>query len=54
MKPTTREWVRKAENDFKVGVLANLCGYRNTNSFCVAFKQAVGMSPKQFREIVVH
>jgi LacI family transcriptional regulator len=43
-----------AENDFKVGVLANLCGYRNTNSFCVAFKQAVGMSPKQFREIVVH
>jgi LacI family transcriptional regulator len=43
-----------AEGDYKLGVLANLAGYRNANSFCVAFKQAVGMSPKQFRETVVH
>ncbi len=43
-----------AEADYKLGMLAGLCGYRNANSFCVAFKQAVGTSPKQFRETVVH
>ena len=43
-----------AEGDYKLAMLASLCGYRNANSFCVAFKQAMGMSPKQFRETVVH
>jgi len=26
-----------------------MCGFQSANSFCVAFKQATGMSPKQFR-----
>jgi AraC-like DNA-binding protein len=43
-----------AESSHKLEVLASLCGYQSANSFCVAFKQATGMSPKQFRESVVH
>ncbi|MCX7867659.1 MAG: helix-turn-helix transcriptional regulator, partial [Limisphaera sp.] len=39
-----------AETDDKLDVIARACGYQSTNSFCVAFKHAVGMSPKQFRE----
>jgi len=31
-------------------VLANMCGYQSANSFCIAFKQATGLSPKQFRD----
>jgi len=27
-----------------------MCGYQSANSFCIAFKQATGMSPKQYRE----
>jgi len=39
-----------AETDDKLDVIARACGYQSTNSFCVAFKNATGMSPKQFRE----
>ena len=39
-----------AESSHKMEVLANMCGYQSANSFCVAFKQATGMSPKQFRD----
>jgi LacI family transcriptional regulator len=34
----------------KTDVIGELCGYSNANSFWVAFRQAVGMSPKQYRE----
>ena len=34
----------------KIETLAGMCGYRSPNSFCVAFKQATGLSPKQFRD----
>jgi LacI family transcriptional regulator len=43
-----------AESNHKLEVLASLCGYQSANSFCVAFKQATGMSPRKFRESVVH
>jgi LacI family transcriptional regulator len=43
-----------AESNHKLEVLASLCGYQSANSFCVAFKQATGLSPKQFRDSVVH
>jgi len=43
-----------AESDHKMEVLAGMCGYQSANSFCVAFKQATGMSPKQYRDSVVH
>jgi LacI family transcriptional regulator len=39
-----------AESNHKMEVLASMCGYQSANSFCVAFKQATGMSPKQFRD----
>ncbi|HEY1663692.1 MAG TPA: XylR family transcriptional regulator [Verrucomicrobiae bacterium] len=39
-----------AESSHKLEVLANMCGYQNANSFCVAFKQATGTSPKQYRD----
>jgi LacI family transcriptional regulator len=39
-----------SESDHKMEVLAGLCGYQSANSFCIAFKQATGMSPKQFRD----
>lgn len=42
-----------AESDHKMEVLASMCGYQSANSFCVAFKQATGFSPKQFRDSVV-
>jgi AraC-like DNA-binding protein len=34
----------------KVETVALDSGYQSINSFCVAFKRAVGMSAKQFRE----
>lgn len=37
------------EAEHKIEVIATMCGYQSANSFCVAFKQATGMSPKQFR-----
>jgi AraC-like DNA-binding protein len=42
-----------AESTHKLEVLAGQCGYQSANTFCVAFKQATGMSPKQFRDSVV-
>ncbi|HVU26784.1 MAG TPA: DNA-binding transcriptional regulator [Verrucomicrobiae bacterium] len=41
------------ESNHKLEVLAGLSGYQSANSFCVAFKQATGMSPKQFRDSVI-
>jgi LacI family transcriptional regulator len=38
------------ESEHKIETLAGMCGYRSPNSFCVAFKQAIGLSPKQFRD----
>jgi LacI family transcriptional regulator len=38
------------ESDHKIEVLAGMCGYQSANSFCVAFKQTTGVSPKQFRD----
>jgi LacI family transcriptional regulator len=38
------------ESDHKIETLAGMCGYQSANSFCVAFKQTTGVSPKQFRE----
>lgn len=43
-----------AEAEHKIEVVASMCGYQSANSFCVAFKQATGMSPKQFRLGFVH
>jgi LacI family transcriptional regulator, galactose operon repressor len=43
-----------SESNHKLEVLAGLSGYQSANSFCVAFKQATGMSPKQFRDSVLH
>ena len=38
------------ESDHKMELLASMCGYQSANSFCIAFKQATGMSPRQYRE----
>jgi LacI family transcriptional regulator len=43
-----------ADSNHKLEVLANMCGYQSANSFCVAFKQATGKSPKQFRDSLPH
>jgi LacI family transcriptional regulator len=43
-----------ADSNHKLEVLANMCGYQSANSFCVAFKQATGQSPKQFRDSLPH
>ena len=44
-----------ASADHKVDrELASLCGYQSANSFHIAFKQATGMSPKQFRNTVAN
>lgn len=40
---------RLAETDEKVESVAMSCGYQSLNSFCVAFKNATGKSPGQFR-----
>ena len=42
-----------AESDHKMEVLAGMCGYQSANSFCVAFKQSIGISPKQYRDKTV-
>jgi LacI family transcriptional regulator len=39
-----------AKTDQKVETIALDSGYQSINSFCVAFKRAVGMSAKKFRE----
>ncbi len=38
------------ESDEKIEVLAGMCGYSSPNSFSIAFKQATGLSPKQYRD----
>lgn len=43
-----------AESDQKMEVLASMCGYRSANTFSIAFKQATGTSPKQFRDSLHH
>jgi LacI family transcriptional regulator len=37
----------------KIEVVAGMCGYQSANSFGVAFKQATGLSPKQFRDRMI-
>jgi LacI family transcriptional regulator len=39
-----------SDADEKLEVLAEMCGYQSGNSFWVAFKQATGMSPKQYQK----
>jgi LacI family transcriptional regulator len=38
-----------ADSDEKIEAIAEMCGYQSGNSFWVAFKQATGMSPKQYQ-----
>jgi LacI family transcriptional regulator len=38
------------QRDQKIETIGQDCGYQRANSFCVAFKQATGMSPKQYRD----
>ncbi|MBC8096034.1 MAG: XylR family transcriptional regulator [Akkermansiaceae bacterium] len=38
-----------SETDQKVEIVAGMCGFQSANSFCVAFKQATGASPRHFR-----
>jgi LacI family transcriptional regulator len=40
---------RLMDTEEKVESVAMSCGYQSANSFCVAFKQATGRSPGQFR-----
>jgi LacI family transcriptional regulator len=40
------------ESTHKVEILASMCGYQSSNSFCIAFKQTTGVSPKQYRDSV--
>ncbi|HXU77295.1 MAG TPA: DNA-binding transcriptional regulator [Methylomirabilota bacterium] len=42
-----------AESTHKMEVVAGMCGYQSANSFCVAFKQSTGMSPKQYRDALL-
>ena len=43
-----------AESTHKIEVLAGMCGYHSANSFCIAFKRATGLSPKQYRDALAH
>jgi LacI family transcriptional regulator len=38
------------QSNWKMNVIARMCGYQSANSFWVAFKQATGVSPKRFHE----
>ncbi|HEX7654967.1 MAG TPA: DNA-binding transcriptional regulator [Verrucomicrobiae bacterium] len=38
------------ESDEKMEVIAERCGYQSGNTFWVAFKQATGLTPKQFKK----
>ncbi len=40
--------------EHKIEAIALMCGYSSANSFWVTFKTATGMSPRQFREKIVH
>lgn len=37
------------ENDLMLTEIADRCGFRSWNSFCVTFKLLTGMAPKQFQ-----
>jgi LacI family transcriptional regulator len=39
-----------ADSAGKMDVIAEMCGYQSGNSFWVAFKQATGMSPRQYQK----
>ena len=39
-----------ADSHEKMDTIAEMCGYQNGNSFWVAFKQATGVSPKQYQK----
>lgn len=43
-----------AQSDMKMQSVAEQCGYQSTNSFWFAFKQAFGVSPKEYRKTTVH
>jgi LacI family transcriptional regulator len=43
-----------SETRLKIEAVAPMCGYQSANSFCVAFKQATGQSPKKFRDMLPH
>jgi LacI family transcriptional regulator len=38
------------ETDYKVEAIAEMCGFASLNSFSIAFKHAVQLSPKHFRQ----
>jgi LacI family transcriptional regulator len=40
-------------SDEKLEVIAEQCGYQSANSLWVAFKQATGMTPRQYRDSVI-
>jgi LacI family transcriptional regulator len=39
-----------AQSGLKLEAVAERCGYQNANSFWLAFRQATGLSPKQFQK----
>ena len=41
-----------AKGDYKMDLLAEMCGYQSVTGFGSAFKQATGLSPRQFRKQV--
>ena len=41
------------EANYKMEVVAEMCGYQSGNSFWVAFRHATGMSPKRYRKTPV-
>jgi transcriptional regulator GlxA family with amidase domain len=36
-------------HDLPLKTIADLCGYRSENTFCIAFQHAMGMAPKRFQ-----
>jgi LacI family transcriptional regulator len=43
-----------AETNYKLEAIAGLSGYQSANSFCIAFKSSVGLSPVCFRKSIRH
>ena len=41
-----------AETDYKIEAIAGLSGYQSANSFCIAFKNIMGLSPVAFRKSI--
>ncbi|HEU6448253.1 MAG TPA: DNA-binding transcriptional regulator [Verrucomicrobiae bacterium] len=42
------------ESNHKIETVAGMSGYQSTNSFCIAFKRATGMSAKKYRDTLKH